>query len=283
MKKVFVVLMVLLLPLSAMAAMTSITDNELAEVNGQVGIDISLVDFNMDMTIASFTYDDTDVGTITISNVDVGYHAGYLNVKDLSLENIYITMNATPIYASTVTGQTLLNELAVYEATGAGNFSFVAAHPLTIDVASVDNDAAFYYSRGKSGILIGIPDMFISLDGIDINGVYFDDTYGDATGSYNPYAEKFTYESTYDPDSSKSIGSFHIKGITLTMYSSVAKTTYVTGTTSFEVTAGPYTTVATQSTTAVNMKFRSPYRLNGDGAPVRFYEGNRAYLLINPH
>lgn len=260
----FVAVLAILLPFSAMAAMTSISDSEMAEVTGQVGISIALVDFNMDMTIGSFTYDDTDVGTIVVSGHDVGYSAGYINIAPINLKNIYVTMNGSPVWAA---GTTVTTTMLAQIQSGLIEPDGIAATALEIDVmtaGSTSDTNQFYDVRGKSGVLIGLPDMFISLDGISIDGIYFDNisAYDYMIGTYNEYTEKFSYGTSYPKDSEDSIGSIHIGGITIKTYSSVAGS----------------------SITGLG-EVRSAWEFNEDGSgnPVRYYPNNRAYLLIMPH
>jgi hypothetical protein len=269
MKKVLVALLILLLPFSAMAAMTSISDNELAEVTGQVGVSIALVDFTMDMSIANFTYDDTDTGTVIVSNRDVDFTAGYINIGPIVMDNIYVTLAGNPVYANGATVNSAKLRLAAVSsmtalaAIGSG-YNGIGGQMLEIDVMTADGSTAnpYYSVRGKSGVLIGIPDMFISLDGIVIDGIYADSVAGDATGVFLPYAEKWLYTQDYTKQSDHSFGSFHINGINIHMYSSVP---------------GLFTDGA--------FEYRHTFALNEDagGNPVRVYPGNRAYLLIAPH
>jgi len=272
MKKVIVALLILLLPFSAMAAMTSISDNEMAEVTGQVGISIALVDFNMDMSIANFTYDDTDTGTAIVSWRDVGYTAGYINIGPIVMDNIYVTLAGNPVWASGTTVTSAHLKLAAVLtnaqlATLGSSYNGIAGDMISIDVMTADSTATnpYYALRTESntGILIGLPDMFISLDGISIDGIYLDENPGAVDGTFYPIAEKFFYDNTTAKDSRESLGSFHIYGINIHTYSSVAGV----------FTDGP------------NFSYRSAYKLTEDagGQPERYYPGNRALLLIAPH
>lgn len=114
MKKMFIALLIILLPSSTMADMTSISDEELAGVTGQVGLDIALINFNADISIKSISYGDTDVGRVTISNRAVDYREGYINVVGLKLTNIYITGIHWPLFTSGTNTSMLANYLNDY-------------------------------------------------------------------------------------------------------------------------------------------------------------------------
>jgi hypothetical protein len=292
MKKVFVVLMIMLLPLSAMAAMTSISDNELSDVTGQMGISIALVDFNMDLSIANFTYDDEDTGRIIASNRAITYGPGYLNIGPLDLKNIYITIAGNPIFTSTpdATDMALValvsTDSTVWGAMSAQKPCGIAGDMLTIDVMSVVDSPYCALDEGQTGILIGIPDMFFSLDGIDIDGIYLDSVSG-ADPAFNtkiflPYAERWVYGNERAKQDCNSLGSLHINGITVVMYSSVAGTTYIPGLGNMiEYLSGQ--DLADEDDMDY---FRSSYKLvstNGCAGAERYNPGNRAYLLITTH
>lgn len=249
----------------------SISDNELAEVTGQVGISICMHNFNMDMSIANFTYGDTDIGTITVSNHNIGYGAGYINIGPIELKNVYVSAAGNPVwaYGTTVTSAHLQAASTYSDAQLATlGMAYVGrgANCLRIDVMTADASTAnpYYSIRGKTGVLIRIPDMFVSLDGINLDGIYFDSINGKdyVAGQFNPYTEKWIYGSTYAKDPTKSVGSFHINGITIETFSSVA---------------GVFKDGA--------FEYRSTYKLTEDafGNPERYYPNNEAYLLITPH
>jgi len=287
MKKVIVVLMILLLPLSAMAAMTSISDSEMADVSGQVGISIAIVDFNMDMSIANFTYDDQDKGTVVVSNRNVGYDAGFINIGPIVMDNIYVTLSGNPVYAAGTSVNSAMLKLAATSTMAqlagiSSSYNGIAGDMLTIDVMTAERTSAnpYYALRAntygeydafnaahtaRSGILIGLPDMYISLDGIDIDGIYIDSIAGDSAGLFYPVAEKFLFTNASQKDPTKSLGSFHIGGIAIHTYSSVAG--------------------VTTDALNPNWTYRSAFKLHEDGSgnPERYYPGNRAYMLIAPH
>jgi len=297
MKKVFVVLMILLLPLSAMAAMTSISDSELSDVTGQVGISIALVDFNMDLSIANFTYDDEDSGTLIASNNVIHYGPGYLNIGPLELKNIFVSIQGSPVFTSNpdATDMALATlastDSSLWTALGAQKPVGIAGEMLTIDVATIKDSAFCALTKGDTGIVIGIPDMFISLDGIDIDGIYLDSIGGFEPG-YNekvflPYAERWIYDNSKSKDDCNSIGSIHINGITMSIYSSVAGTTTIPGLGAkiAALAAAEGITVSDRMIEKLD-EFRSSYKLvssNGCDGVERYYPGNRAYLLITTH
>jgi len=298
MKKVFVVLMILLLPLSAMAAMTSISDSELSDVTGQVGISIALVDFNMDLSIANFTYDDEDSGTIIASNNPIVYGPGYINIGPLELNNIFVSIAGSPIFTSQpdATDMALATLVATSDATVWAAYSAqvpcgIAGDMMTIDVMTVKNSPYCALKTGMTGILIGIPDMFVSLDGIDIDGIYLDSV-GGFDPSYNektflPVAERWIYTNDKGKNDCNSLGSLHINGITLNIYSSVAGTTTIAGLgKKIQAMALAEGITVPDKMAAKLDEFRSSYKLvtTGDTCDVeRYNPGNRAYLLITTH
>jgi len=215
MKKVFVVLMIMLLPLSAMA-MTPVSDSELATVTGQVGVDIAVVDFHMNMSIGNLSWGDTDsttgVGTPTLGGVmyvagaPTNYLPGYININAINMTDIFVTLNAVKSYVGTL-------PIAIY------------ADPMKIDVATLDawNSTAQPFTNlvGKTAIVITMGDMHMQVGRITVGGIYLD-------GSVNQYTQ-YQFDRAHDSfastfgtlDSTKNLGVMQIDAFDLVMYSSV--------------------------------------------------------------
>lgn len=274
----FVAVLAILLPFSAMAAMTSISDSEMAEVTGQVGIDIAIEDFNMDLYIETICWGDADIGSgptaKLISGKSVNYTAGYINLYDLQMPNIYVSMNGSPVFANgaVVGASTVLMALG-----GVKNYVWLAAEPLKIDVSTSgsQNEGSlnpFYSSQGKTAISITLPDAYIFVEKISLAGIYLDSVCNLGTYDFLAAGEKWLPTSSA-PASSKNLGTLAIAGVTVYTYSSVAKSTYIAGldTVTTGLTHGDY--------------YRSAWRANAgtDGNPVRYYPGHEARLIITAH
>jgi hypothetical protein len=248
MKKLLTVIAVLalLFPVSAMAGMTAITDSEMADVTGQVGIDIAVVDFAMDFSIANICWGDGDSGTVVASGHLVPYGPGYLNLGELDMY-IYVTMNGTPIFTDTV-----------------GSY-FIAAQPLGIDILTAGSYAdgnAYEATWDTTGILISIPDMYITIDDMSLAGIYLTPECGSVSSVYDAVHEKYIYTLSNDVTPCQSLGSLRIEGIEVITYSSVPGTTVFAGTT-----------------------FKSAYQPLPVAGPAsqRWYPDNKALVIISPH
>jgi hypothetical protein len=133
MKKILTLIAVLaiLFPVSAMAGMTAITDSEMSDVTGQVGIDISVVDFSMDMSIANISWGDGDSGTLVASNRDVAYTPGYFNIQGIDMY-IYVTLDGSPVFTAAPGSLALVG--VKYGIASITPSYFVAAQPFGIDI-----------------------------------------------------------------------------------------------------------------------------------------------------
>jgi hypothetical protein len=263
MKKILTIIAVLalLFPVSAMAGMTAITDSEMSDVTGQVGIDISVVDFSMDMSIANISWGDGDSGTLVASNRDVAYGPGYFNIQGIDMY-IYVTLNGSPIFTAAPGSLDLAGvKYGIASITGQ---HFIAAQPFGIDIltaSTVVADNPYEATWGVTGVLFSIPDMYITIDEFRIAGLYLTDSEDVTTAAFLEYAEEYEYSLTASTDSTESLGSLLVSGIEITMYSSVPFTTTVEG-----------------------VDYKSAYKLvENAGASERWYPGNRAWVIISPH
>jgi len=209
MKKVFVVLMIMLLPLSAMA-MTPVSDSEMAGVTGQVGVDIAVVDFHMDMSIGNIAWGDPDTtavaGTMYVAGSPTNYLAGYININAIDMTDIFVTLNGVKSYTGTIPN-------AIY------------ADPMKIDVATLGayNSLTQRFANlvNKTAICITMGDMHMQVGRITVGGIYLDGV----VDGYNNWA----FDSVHDEfagtaasiASTKNLGTLQIDAFDLVMYSSV--------------------------------------------------------------
>jgi hypothetical protein len=297
MKKILTVIAVLalLFPVSAMAGMTAITDSEMADVTGQVGIDISVIDFAMDVSIANVAWGDGDSGTLIASGREVDYLPGYLNFGGIDMY-IYVTLNGSPVFLSTPTATDLLAVKYGGTLGTAGSVDyFVAAQPLGIDILTagpagyVDAQDAGdpYIAAGnpyeatwnKTGILISIPDMYVTIDDLSLAGIYLTPDKGGVVSIFNPVAEEYMYVTSNAVAPCQSLGELTIEGIEVTTYSSVPGTSNVAGN-SLAATLAAATGAVYEGVLPV----KSAYELEDNGGhSERYYPNNRALVLISPH
>jgi hypothetical protein len=240
----FALAAMLMVPFTAFA-MDAVPDSELDAVTGQAGVDISIVDVYLSLRIASIAYGDQDIGVRIASAHSVTYHEGWVAYRRIEMENIYITMNGSAIYTDTTYG------------TKAG----IGARPLTIDVETSDSTTLYYAARNKTGVVLGMPDLYVSIDAIDIYGIYLQDTKPVVSGTFNASVEKFDF-SVPSLVETNSLGSIYIGGIELMVHSSVAQAV----------------------TLAVNPRGRSAYTgVEAANQPTRFFPSHMGLLTISAH
>jgi hypothetical protein len=161
MKKLLAILAIVLLPLSAFAGMSAITDSEMAAVTGQMGVSIAIVDQQQDIAIAQLTWGDTDTKVgYGIAGHATDYTAGYINIQ-----NIGIIKNTTTLHPVQVAG-------------------ILYADPLKIDVvslgAAVSSTQKFAALAYKTAVLISLSDSIQTIDEISIGSISLDNS---ATGN----------------------------------------------------------------------------------------------------
>jgi hypothetical protein len=203
MKKLAIFLALMMVPFSAFA-MDVISDSEMEAVTGQTGVSISVIDMSLDLDVMNFSWSDSDCGTLIVSTVPVAYGPGYFNAFDIEMDNIYITMNA--------------------EAAGATQAGIqYAAHTFTIDIISGSTNAAenpFCVTRGMTGVIMGMPDMYIALQEFQIGGLYLDsEAYTVQTAVYLS-TEKWDFTRA-QPAKSNCLGDMKISGIEMTLHAYV--------------------------------------------------------------
>ena len=197
----------LIVPFSA-SAFDVLSDSEMEAVSGQTGVDIYVIDISLDLDLMNVSWADSDCGTLIVSSIPVSYTPGYINAFDIEMNNVYITMD---------TGESgILSDEC-------GTFVQYAAHPLTIDVISGSTNARLNplcNLRGKTGVLIGLPDVYLAVQELDIGGTYLDsEAYTVQTATYLSN-EKLHFTRTV-PDKSNCFYGMNISGIEMTMHAYV--------------------------------------------------------------
>jgi len=154
MKKLLVILAIVLLPLSAFAGMSAITDSEMSAVTGQMGVSIAIVDMQQDISLASLTWGDVNNGTRYVAGQAVSIAPGYVNINDITINKNTMTLNG-------VTGT-----------------NGVYADPLKIDVVSFGPvnilTQPFAAFSNKTAVIIGLPDLVQTVDAINIGSITLD-------------------------------------------------------------------------------------------------------------
>jgi hypothetical protein len=213
----------MMVPFSAFA-MDIIPDRELEAVTGQAGVSISVIDLHLEINIMNVAWGDTDCGTIVLSTLRHSYTPGYVNLNNFGFD-AYFDMDTGTMGVAT-------------DNAGGTYYSF-AAHPITIDVMTFSSNGPHCPSqalRGKTAVVIGIPDLYISVlkeDSADDKGlsIYLDDhAYTVQTAEFTSM-QKWNY-TTGPLDESKKLGVMHISGIQLTTHA------YVGGYETFNATPG---------------------------------------------
>jgi hypothetical protein len=199
----------MIVPFSAFA-MDVITDSEMEAVTGQTGVDIGLVDVSLDMDIMNFAWGDTDCGTIILSTSAHQYRQGYVNVNNIQMDNIYLDLDVT-------------GTVGICSDVGGDSYLAYAAHPITIDVMTFTSNGPAcpcQVLRGETAVVIGVPDLYIAVENISIDGIYLDDH------AYTPTTVEFTSVQKWNYttgalDDTKSLGTMTISGIQMTTHAYV--------------------------------------------------------------
>jgi len=76
----FCIIALLTLPLTGMAKMTAMSESELNDVTGQAGIAVNIDHLNLDMTVDTLYYGDTD------GIPEIGAGPGYISLCDMTLK-----------------------------------------------------------------------------------------------------------------------------------------------------------------------------------------------------
>jgi len=216
MKKLLVILAIVLLPLSAFAGMSAITDSEMDAVTGQMGVSIAIVDQQQDLSIASLTWGDADAGTRYVHGAAVTHTAGYINIQDIALVKNTTTLNGV-----------------VCGTLG------IAAEPLKIDVVTVSAADPFIRPRGKTAVAISLSDSLQTIDEIRIGSISLDSavatvtTYAGVAGSAS-YARggslffaalnsgaQYVYSTDATALNSHQLGKIYIRGFAQIGYSAL--------------------------------------------------------------
>lgn len=205
----FVAVLAMLIPLSAMA-MTPVADSELAEVTGQVGIDIAVVDFHMDMTVGNVAWGDTDgtadSGIMYVAGLATDYTDGYININAIAMDDIFVTLNGVKSHNGSLT-------TAIY------------ADPLKIDVATLGaaNSVTQKYAglAGKTAIVITMADMHMQVGKISIGGIYLADEAYSGTYAFSSVSDEFVCTPNASMVDTENLGTLEISCVDIVMYSYV--------------------------------------------------------------
>ena len=160
MKKLLVICVIILLPISAFAGMSTIPDSEMATVTGQMGVSIAIIDQQQDISIASVTWGDVNTSSRYIAGQATNISPGYINLNDISINKNTTTDNdvSTPV----------------------GRF----ADPYKIDVVSfgaVSATQPFVALANKTAVIISLPDELQTIDSITIGSITLDSSVATVT------------------------------------------------------------------------------------------------------
>jgi hypothetical protein len=211
MKKLLVILAIVLLPLSAFAGMSAITDSEMSAVTGQMGVSIAIVDQQQDLSLAALTWGDVNTGTRWVAGQATSMSPGYININDIAINKNTTTLNG-------VTGS-----------------NGVWADPLKIDVASlgpVGANQPFAALANKTAVIISLSDSVQTIDSISIGSITLDTAVatisvtagGAARGTATFYAAlnagaQYSYVNTTTAVNSHQLGQIYIQGFKQIGYS----------------------------------------------------------------
>jgi hypothetical protein len=196
----------MMVPFSAFA-MDTMTDGELETITGQTGggISISFMDVQADLDIMNLAWGDTDCGTLILSTLRHSYTAGYLNINNIQIDNVYLDAMDYDNWgiATDRAGGTYLEE---------------PLHGMTIDVMTFSSNGPHcpsQFFRGKTAVVVGHTEGHIDVENITVDGIYLDDhAYTVQTAEFTSM-QKFTY-TTGPLDDSKNLGTLTISGVHLT-------------------------------------------------------------------
>jgi hypothetical protein len=230
MKKLFVILTMVLLPLSAFAGMSAITDSEMEVVTGQMGVSIAIVDQQQDLSLAALTWGDVNTGSRWVAGQATSMSPGYININDIAINKNTTTLNGVEAPTSYVICG--LHGCTRYQNT---EWNGVWADPLKIDVASLGPVSAtqpFAALANKTAVIISLADQIQTIDSISIGSITLDTapativvTAGGFTrGTAGFYAAlnagaQYSYKNTTTVVNSHQLGQLYVQGFTQIGYS----------------------------------------------------------------
>jgi hypothetical protein len=189
-------------------AMDVITDSEMEAITAQSGVSITVIDFSLDLDIMNIAWSDSDCGTLIVSTVPVAYGPGYINIFDIKMENLYITEDT---------------EAEGITSDANGTFIQHCSHPFTIDIITGSTNARlnpFCVTRGMTGVVLGLNDQYLSIQEIDVGGIYVDnEAYTVQTATYLSN-EKWDFTRSV-PDKANCLGNLKISGLEMTQHAYV--------------------------------------------------------------
>jgi hypothetical protein len=198
----------MMVPFSAFA-MDVIADSEMEAVTGQTGVIIGATDISLDLDIMNFAWGDVDCGTLILSTLRHSYTPGYVNVNNIQMDNIYIDKDT--------------HTWGVCTDNAGGTYISWADHSLIIDVMTFSSNGPHCPSqaiRGKTAVVIGVPDMYLAVEEITIDGIFLDDHAYTSVASTFQSVQRWSY-TTGPLDDSKNLGTMTLSGIEMTTHAYV--------------------------------------------------------------
>jgi hypothetical protein len=104
-----------------------------------------------------------------------------------------------------------------------GTYINFAAHPITIDVMTFSSNGPHCPAeaiKGKTAVVIGVPDLYIAVEEITIDGIFLDDHAYTSVASQFQSVQRWDY-TTGPLDDSKNLGSMTISGVQITTHAYV--------------------------------------------------------------
>lgn len=173
MKKILLIAVALMLvPFTAMAAMTAISDTDMAEVTGQAGVTLAPIDFSLDLNIMNIAYTDPDTGVLNVAGIPNLHGGGTFNIHDLRIVNLHETLNGTPIFNDSASLGTLDSTTLVGIQAKAVEIDLVSFGGGT-DIANPTKVAglpivSLIELRNRTGVVISGADMRLTIDEISL-------------------------------------------------------------------------------------------------------------------
>jgi hypothetical protein len=215
MKKILAIGLMILLPVAAWAGMSSLAETDLAEITGTMGVSITIVDWQQDLSIASLTWGDVNTGSRWVAGQAVNMSPGYININNIAINKNTMTLNA------------------VTAPNG------VYADPIKIDVVSLGQPSAtqpFVFMADRTAVIISLPDMLQTIDSISLGSISLDtapatvQTWAASAGSngqrgssafYNALNQggQYYYVNTTVVANSHQLGQLYIQGFKQITYS----------------------------------------------------------------
>jgi hypothetical protein len=276
----------MLVPFTAAAAMTAISDADMEAVTGQAGITLAPIDFSMDFNIKNIAYTDPDTGILNVAGIAHAHTGGTFNIHDFQIVNLHETLNGTPIYNSVASDQ------------GPATFVGIQAKGVEFDIVSFGDGSGgsvpFMELRDRTAIVVSGPDMRMTIDEIKLDMTLgYQPEQVSVAWSHNAalynmlgLTDADGYEYTSTPANTQSFGNVTIQGVEVILYAYPRIVMDATGNIGAaavgDVTYKEYVSNLDDVEAAKNAGLTRP---NGDPLEIGdpFNMGNRAQIIISPH